>query len=385
MRRLFALLLVFLPLPATALEVRVHPKDFVYAYEVDASRGLYTVVLQNVAVVQKEGAPVTLESIEIQALSGGQPVQTLIVPAADLDKSAQRMNAMEAQGVVKLYDFYFQTSRYLEGLHLAANRTLEPGTALVVFGKPLLLNGLPSDGLIILAHGKDTGGKSVEARASLKVEVHESPNDYLFPMAGTWYVAVAPNLHVPHRWVTNEEFGFDLLATGGDGKFHKGDGSRLDDYYAFGKDIRAVADGTVVEVLTDATEANDRLQRPGESAADFEKRTLMAQNELLAKSYKAPLGNYVVLRHAGGEYSHYAHLKQGSVRVKAGDTVTRGQVIAQLGHSGNTTEPHLHFQLTDGPDSLYSRSIPINFKDIFVEGLGYEGRPLQSGWVVTAK
>ena len=88
MRRLFALLLVLLPLPAAALEVRVHPGDFVYAYEVDATRSLYTVVLQNVAVVQKEGEPVTLSSIEIQAVSGGQPVQTLIVPAADLEKSA---------------------------------------------------------------------------------------------------------------------------------------------------------------------------------------------------------------------------------------------------------------------------------------------------------
>jgi hypothetical protein len=79
MRRLFALLLVLLPLPVAALEVRGHPGDFVYAYEVDAARGLYTVVLQNVAVVQKEGEPVTLDSIEIQAVSGGQPVQALIV------------------------------------------------------------------------------------------------------------------------------------------------------------------------------------------------------------------------------------------------------------------------------------------------------------------
>lgn len=385
MRRLFALLLVLLPLPAGALEVRVHPGDFVYAYEVDAARGLYTVVLQNVAVVQKEGDPVTLESIEIQAVSGGQPVQTLTVRAADLDKSAQRMSAMEAQGVLKLYDFHFQTSRYLAGLRLAANRTLGPGTALVIFGKPLLLSGLPSDGLTIVAHGKDGAGKPVEARATLKVEDHQSPNDYLFPMAGTWYVAVAPNLHVPHRWAANEEFAFDLSVTGGDGRFHKGDGTRLDDYYAYGKDVRAVADGTVVEVATDATEANDRLQRPGESAKDFEMRTIMAQNELLAKSYKAPLGNYVILRHNGGEYSHYAHLKQGSVKVKAGDTVPRGQVIGQLGHTGNSTEPHLHFQLTDGPDPLYSRSVPIVFKDLFVEGLAYEGRPLQSGWVVTAR
>ena len=57
MRRLFALLLVLLPLPVAALEVRVHPGDFVYAYEVDPARGLYTVVLQNVAVVQRRESP----------------------------------------------------------------------------------------------------------------------------------------------------------------------------------------------------------------------------------------------------------------------------------------------------------------------------------------
>ena len=87
MRRLFALLLVLLPLPAAALEVRVHPGDLVYAYEVDPARGLSTVVIQNIALVQRDGEPVTLESIEIQALSGGQPLQTLIVPAADLDRA----------------------------------------------------------------------------------------------------------------------------------------------------------------------------------------------------------------------------------------------------------------------------------------------------------
>lgn len=383
MRRIFALLLVLLPLPAAALEIRVHPADVVYAYEVDPARGLYTAVVQNVAIVQKDGAAVTVDSLEVQAVSGGQILQTIVIPAADLDKGAQRLSAMEGQGILKLYDFHFQTSRYLAGLHISGSRTLAPGTALIVFGKPLLLLGLPSDGLALIAHAKDAAGKPVEARATLKVEEHRSPNDYAFPVAGTWYVGAAPSLHSHHRWAANEEFALDLVALGGDGKTHKGDGTRLDDFYCYGRDILAVADGTVVEVATDGTEANGRLRRLGESADDFQNRTVQAQNELLMKNPKSVIGNYVVLRHAGGEFSQYAHMKQGSVRVKVGDTVTRGQVIGQVGQTGNTTEPHLHFQLTDGSDPLYSRGVPILFKTLAVEGLDLVGRPLQTGWIVT--
>ncbi|HTO87000.1 MAG TPA: M23 family metallopeptidase [Thermoanaerobaculia bacterium] len=385
MRRLLPALLSLIASSIGALEIRVHPSEFVYAYEVDPARGLYTVVVQNVALVQKEGGPVAVDSLEIQAIAGGQVVESLLVGAAEIDKSAKRLSAMEAQGILKLYDFHLQTSRYLAGIHFSSTRTLEPGTAVIVFGKPLLLLGLPSDGLALIARGKDATGKPVEARAGLKVKDHQSPNDYAFPVRGTWYVGAAPSLHSHHRWAVNEEFALDLVALGADGKTHKGDGARLEDYYGYGRDVLAVADGTVVASAAGGTEANDRLRRPGESAEDYEKRTLQAQNELLAQSDKAVLGNYVVLRHAGGEYSHYAHLKQGSVRVKGGDTVTRGQVLGQLGHTGNSTEPHLHFQLTDGADPMYSRGIPIVFKSVTVEGLDLVGRPLQTGWIVTAE
>lgn len=384
MRKLPLFLLCLLPVQAAAVEVRFHPGDVVYTYEVDPGRGLSTVVLQNIAVVQTDAEPVIVESLEIQAVSKGQVTQTQTVPQDDLDKSAQRLSAMEAQGVFQLYDFYFQTSRYLKGLRLSPDRTLKTGTALVVFGKPLLLAGKPEQ-IVVVARGKNAAGQPVEARGTLRVEEHRSPNEYHFPLAGTWYVGAAPSLHSHHRWATNQEFALDLVALGGNGRTHKGQGARLDDYYGYGKDVLAVADGVVVEAVSDATEGNEGLRQPGESTEDYDKRSAMAQNELLAKSPKAVAGNYVILRHEGGEHSHYIHLKQGSVKVKAGDAVKRGQAIGQLGHTGNSTEPHLHFQLTDGPDPLYSRGLPIVFKNTAVEGLGLDGRPLQTGWIVNTK
>lgn len=383
-RILFVLPFLLSVCPLRALEVRFHPRDFVYSYEVYSEKGLSSVMLQNLAFVETGGGPVTLESAEVRVIAGGEVVQTVTLPARLLEQSAQQMSALEAAGVVKAYDFYFQTSRYLgEGIHLASTRTVAPGTALIVFGKPLLLFG-PADAIEIVAHGRGASGP-VEARGSLKVVSHTSPNEYGLPVAGTWYVPVGPSLDTPHRWVTNQEFAVDLGALGGDGKTHKGDGSKVEDYYAYGREVLAVGDGEVVAAVTDGVEDPARLPRPGESYADFEKRTLAGQNELLAKGPAAPLGNYVVIRHAGNEYSHYAHLKPGSVRVKAGETIKRGQVIGQLGHSGNSTEPHLHFQMTDGPDPLYSRGVPVVFRNTFVEGLGYQDRPLQSGWIVTTR
>jgi murein DD-endopeptidase MepM/ murein hydrolase activator NlpD len=383
MRWIAVLTLLLVPFRLAALEVRVHPADVVYAYEAEPARGLYTVVLQNIAVVQKDQQAVTLDSLEIQAVFHGQPLQTLVVPAADLDLGAKKLSALEAQGVLKLYDFVFQTSRILgEGVHLAASRTVAPGTAVLVISKPLLLLGVP-DQIAIIAHGKDAAGKPVEARTTLKVENRKSPNEYDFPLTGSWYVGAGPSLHSHHRWAVPEEFALDLVALGGTGQTHKGDGSKLDDYYDYGRDVLAVADGVVVETVTDLTEASDRLKRPGESEEDFEQRTIARQNELLSHGYKAVIGNYVVIQHAGGEYSDYAHLRQGSVKVKAGDKVTRGQVIAQVGHTGNTTEPHLHFQITDGADPLYSRGLPVVFRNTVIEGLGFENRPLQTGWIVT--
>ena len=60
-----------------------------------------------------------------------------------------------------------------------------------------------------------------------------------------------------------------------------------------------------------------------------------------------------------GNYANYAHLQPGSLRVKVGDKVKRGQVLGLLGNSGNSTEPHLHFSIGDGPAAVTANSRPF--------------------------
>lgn len=73
-------------------------------------------------------------------------------------------------------------------------------------------------------------------------------------------------------------------------------------------------------------------------------------------------GNLIVLRHANGERTAYGHLKSGSVKVDEGDSVARGQVIAQVGDTGDSPAVHLHFQVMEGSQPM--RSIPFRLEDV---------------------
>ena len=106
------------------------------------------------------------------------------------------------------------------------------------------------------------------------------------------------------------------------------------------------------------------------------------QGIIMQGGFEAAAGNYVLIRHANGEHSLYAHLKHGSVRVNPGDNVTAGAQIAEAGSSGNSTEPHLHFQLIDGPDLNAARGLPIIFSDLRPEWVSIAGRHLRSGDVL---
>ncbi|WP_369943086.1 M23 family metallopeptidase [Xanthomonas medicagonis] len=125
------------------------------------------------------------------------------------------------------------------------------------------------------------------------------------------------------------------------------------DWIGYGADVLAVADGVV------------RSARDGEA----EHQPLSAQPEPTALTSDALFGNYVVLEIASGTFASYAHLRRGSLKVKPGDRVQRGQVLAQLGQSGNSAAPHLHFQLSNAVAFEGSEGVPYMF-----ERFGYLGR-----------
>ena len=82
------------------------------------------------------------------------------------------------------------------------------------------------------------------------------------------------------------------------------------------------------------------------------------------------LGNYIIIESAFGVYALLAHLKKDSLRVKEGQKVVEGEIIAYVGNSGNTIQPHLHFQLMKDSDPTVAIPVPFTFKSYKIKEKG---------------
>ncbi|MFE2206077.1 M23 family metallopeptidase [Streptomyces rubiginosohelvolus] len=134
---------------------------------------------------------------------------------------------------------------------------------------------------------------------------------------------------------------------------------------AFGAPLLAVADATVVRA---SDGQRDHLSRT--SLAGFLYLMLIEGNARSIAGAHRVIGNHVILDLGDGTYAVYAHARRGSLRVKAGDTVRAGQRIGSVGNSGNSSEPHLHVHLMDGPDLDDARGVPFSWRGVGVPANG---------------
>ena len=147
-----------------------------------------------------------------------------------------------------------------------------------------------------------------------------------------------------------QRFAADWAKLGPDGLLVHGSDKDNANYYSFGEKVFAVADAVVAD-SKDGIPLNVATELPAVTTMDN------------------IAGNYLVLDLGNGRFAQYAHLEPGSIRVKTGERVHAGQVLALLGNSGNSNGPHLHFQVTDGPSFLGSEGVPYVFQSFVVKGV----------------
>jgi hypothetical protein len=169
--------------------------------------------------------------------------------------------------------------------------------------------------------------------------------NYVLPVTGEWFVSNGGiTEETSHSWsIPSQRFAYDLVKQGPKGLSFAGDGRRLEDYFCFDAPILAPADGAVVAARDGIRDA----PHVGTFWMDWLSRNIA--------------GNSVLIQHAEEEYCLLAHLKRGSVRVKAGQVVKQGQEIGRCGHSGNSSEPHLHSQFQNGKSLYFSSGLPVKF------------------------
>lgn len=366
--------------PAPTIEIRFCPASVVRTYPLESQRELQSLLLQNVAVINHGKAAFDVKDIELELLQGGQVLDIKKLDGKAIDYFADRGAKAQAAGVLEQVAFQFCGPNLIPPSVKLARPKLEKDQALLITSQVFAFRGA-RDTLRVRARG-NVAGRAAEITGTLPVKSEFAKNAYIFPLRGVAYVGVAASLHTGHRWAVPQEFALDIAKLGDDGLSHRGAGTRFEDYYGYGAEVLAAADGRVMGMANDQLEDTAAMQQPGESQEAYFARLQKDQAARLAKG--GILGNYVMIDHGKSEYALYAHLQPGSVRMKVGDQVKAGDVIGKLGSSGNSTEPHLHFHVCDNSDPLLCAGIPVNFTNVTIQWADLP-RPLQSGDIVIAK
>jgi hypothetical protein len=188
-----------------------------------------------------------------------------------------------------------------------------------------------------------------------------------FPLRGERWVAVTtPGDRIPSHGVDmlGQRFAYDLLKVDERKGIHYHPagslrglliGGRTRDCYAWGATIHSPFDGVIVRAVDGIAERS--WIHPVRELA------LVVKNALTFTPSRLPLivGNHVIAR-SGDVFAGFAHLTTGSVAVTDGQAVRVGDVIGRVGHTGNSTAPHLHFQLMDSDDLMTAKGVPCAFR-----------------------
>lgn len=175
---------------------------------------------------------------------------------------------------------------------------------------------------------------------------------------GTWYSSESccGNTHhrrglapINGRFYVPQRFAIDWYRVGRQGQTWEGDPTRLASYLSYRQPVVASAGGRVVEVQDGIPDNRPPATPP-------------------IPPIENTVGNHVTVQVAPGRYLLYAHMKPGSLRVREGDHVDGGQVLGLIGNSGNSTTPHLHFQVMTTAEFFPTDSPPFTFRQFRVLG-----------------
>jgi len=284
------------------------------------------------------------------------------------------LSVYDETGKLARREFYDEYGR--NSLELAAVPKIEKQSA-TMFYNPFhtFAAGVPLKKLHYeFSFSSEDRKKYFKAEIDVAPVYYETKTDLILPVRGRILVWDGHDYNSHHRrfdytqenfvksgYKTNfQRYGYDFIIVDEQGLNYKGQSrvnddwyqarpDKMEDYYSFGAPVYAAGAGRVAFVQD--TKPDDRKFNPADLATDE----------------RAYAGNYIVIDHLNGEFSWFGHIKQGSLRVKVGQSVKQGETIAAIGAAGSSLFPHLHYELRNGGGAKEVEGLPsyfTNFKRI---------------------
>jgi len=279
-------------------------------------------------------SPVSSPQVTLQALKGKSEVAASMIPVGDLTIGRNAAIAPQATSEL-LLDAIIPAGMAVPG---AITVTLTATFAAPKPGQPPYVSIFPDSVTEVLPRVSVSKAKTIVVRP---------------PLAGGDWVAMnaccelsahrGAMLGASARPLFPERYAIDFVRMDASGNLYKpGKAPSMGNNYSYDAKLLAVAPATVVAVQKGIPD-----QPPGVNPTGYSLEQLG--------------GDYVVLKLRPGLYAFYAHISPDSIAVEVGQKVKAGQVLGLLGNSGNSTAPHLHFQLINGPGPLTSDGVPYEF------------------------
>lgn len=356
-------------LSAAAADLKIVPADFIVLNSTNGDKHYSDLVVHTIAIATGVKESATLSSLRIEVLSNGRVLLTREVPIDDLVGGTQFLAQAPLPEFVAGQVLNAQGMDGLFGRHIsfAASAQMGPSQTLLAmrmhFSAGFKADSLRATAMLVGSRG------TYQLISSVPIRSYVSPIAYAAPLEGEWLMQAIPGVQSHHRFNPSTEFAIDFFKLGADGHIVHGDPLDARSFYGYGALVTVAAAGTVSSVIADQRQDRAALTRKGgESSEDFGKRVEEFHMLMMRKNFRAAnAGNLVTIRHEREgvvEYSSYGHLKAGSVRLKVGDTVMPGDVVGEVGDTGDSNAVHLHFQINTGADAFMSKSLPVSFTNL---------------------
>lgn len=298
------------------------------------------------ALQEIEIVPANAADSPVATFSGAALADAITRPGVGKDAAGPATLRPGEEGVVYLW----VTADSLDAIPAAVRNKIKVKIgdypeALTVIGPTVAIDKKP---VVVIASPLD-GTNLVAANGPSNTSGHRRA---LIPVDGHAYIS--------------QRYAIDWVEAYPDGKTYQGDSKDNKSYKIYGSEIHSVADGVV-------TETKDGIP----------------QNVPNADTHAVPItletigGNHVIVDIGGGRYAFYAHMQPGSLRVKVGDHVKTGDVLGLVGNTGNSSEPHLHFDICDASSMLACEGLPYAFASFDVTGSLADGASLKAATAVT--